>query len=155
SSATAGGGSAPGGGVERLTRSRVRPPACRVLRIVLRALLRVRRLRPVVLHPRGRLPGFEAVHPAPLHRADSPALPSFLQPGLVAFRGYRPRAVVEVPRVLSLDTRRELSSGAIYAPVATYGATIFFGSTTRSNSTSVTKPSFRAAAFKVRSLSIA
>ena len=41
------------------------------------------------------------------------------------------------------------------APVATYGFTIFFGSTTRSNSASVTKPSFKAAALSVRSLSIA
>ena len=41
------------------------------------------------------------------------------------------------------------------ASVATYGFTIFFGSTTRSNSASVTKPSFKAAALSVRSLSIA
>jgi hypothetical protein len=39
--------------------------------------------------------------------------------------------------------------------VATYGFTILAGSTTRSNSSSVTKPSFSAAAFNVRSLSIA
>ena len=39
--------------------------------------------------------------------------------------------------------------------VATYGFTIFAGSTTRSNSASVTKPSFKAAAFNVRSLSVA
>src|SRR5262249_8754874 len=41
------------------------------------------------------------------------------------------------------------------APLATYGRTIFFGSTTRSKSASVTKPSFSAAAFRVRSLSMA
>jgi hypothetical protein len=38
---------------------------------------------------------------------------------------------------------------------ATYGRTIFAGSTTRLNSASVTKPNFNAAAFNVRSLSIA
>src|SRR5262245_36341092 len=39
--------------------------------------------------------------------------------------------------------------------VATYGYTIFLGSTTRSNSASVTKPSCNAAALRVRSLSMA
>src|SRR5271156_7220425 len=41
------------------------------------------------------------------------------------------------------------------AAAATYGFTIFFGSTTLSNSASVTKPSFSAACFSVRSLSMA
>ena len=41
------------------------------------------------------------------------------------------------------------------AAVATYGRTILAGSTMRSNSASVTKPNFKAAAFNVRSLSIA
>src|SRR5262249_51183739 len=42
-----------------------------------------------------------------------------------------------------------------YVAVATYGLIIFLGSTTESNSSAVTKPSFSAAAFNVRSLSIA
>jgi len=42
-----------------------------------------------------------------------------------------------------------------YLPVATYGLTILAGSTTRSNSSCVTKPSFIAASFSERSLSIA
>ena len=37
-----------------------------------------------------------------------------------------------------------------HAQAATYGFTIFFGSTTRSNSASVTKPNFNAAAFNVK-----
>ncbi len=44
---------------------------------------------------------------------------------------------------------------SLYLPVATYGLTILAGSTTRSNSTSFTNPSFSAAAFNVRSLSMA
>src|SRR5271156_2605748 len=44
---------------------------------------------------------------------------------------------------------------AVAPSVATYGITIFFGSTTRSNSDSLTMPSFNAAAFSVRSLSMA
>ena len=42
-----------------------------------------------------------------------------------------------------------------YRTTATYGFTILVGSTMRSNSSSVTKPSLSAAAFKVRSWSIA
>src|SRR6516162_4805927 len=47
------------------------------------------------------------------------------------------------------------AASAFAGAAATYGFTIFFGSTTRSNSASVTKPNFNAATFNVRSLSIA
>ena len=51
-------------------------------------------------------------------------------------------------------TSRGEVAGISWLP-AMYGWTIFAGSTTRSNSASVTKPSFNAASFRVRSLSIA
>jgi hypothetical protein len=67
-------------------------------------------------------------------------------------------------RATSILTRRSTALGSskptwhsnpYLSLVATYGFTIFAGSTTRSNSASVTKPSFKAAAFNVRSLSVA
>src|SRR6266404_3970057 len=53
------------------------------------------------------------------------------------------------------DFRKAEPVSIHYSAVATYDLIIFVGSTTRSNSSSVTKPSVSAAAFRVRSLSIA
>src|SRR6185437_3315087 len=91
-------------------------------------------------------------------------------------RGRRPRAhptdgpVPGIPRTGRPPHRRSRGDGRHRRPPglpvrgeityfsfdpATYGRTIRLGSTTRSNSASVTKPSSRAACFKVRSFSIA
>ena len=56
---------------------------------------------------------------------------------------------------LEFLSKRLLGCFYFAAAAATYGLTILAGSTTRSNSSSVTKPSFSAAAFSVRSLSMA
>jgi hypothetical protein len=67
-------------------------------------------------------------------------------------------------KAVTLDKKRFSSSprgpptmdqNELSGAVARYGFTIFFGSTTRSNSASVTKPSLKAAVFNVRSLSMA
>jgi|SRR5262245_12113867 len=99
---------------------------------------------------------------ASVEASDLPPYVSRAVPSVPAARPRAPRDEADDAAVVAQEARDQqtgpvtsLISATYPAFVATKGVTIFLGSTTRSNSSSLTNPSCSAAAFNERCLSIA